>query len=545
MARPRFSEMLYRRRREMGVSCADASRALRIKEQALVAFEEGDWDNIPKSGYAQGMISSYARYLGLNPRVVINQFSHDVEEWEQGAGKRAYNARGRGEAPAADKANSGSRGLLPTSGGYAGDMASFSTVSSVHSRGNYGTYPREEVREEPDGGDRPYTLRQPGSLGTARAARATAQRMQGRDHVRVDDYGMDEGRRGAEPQTRPQGRPRPGYRPRVSVPGQREAGYGRRMPAGENVTTRRVDVGDYVDDLRYDDQVNPYQAASTSGGRVPGRYVDPPERPNVRRRQSTQSRSELRNREDRRSKGGLADLLTDRGNILIVIVIGLAIVLTVLIITSVHSCYRQATSSGRESVPVESGQGSSDQTQTQPAMMPSEEDLAAGNLDGSGSAGSAAATTPKKVEVTVAVASGKVTWLEVTVDGESKYADDVTGPWTETYDVVDSIKVKAANPKVVTVEKNGEPQTFEDKASGVGTITIKGSGVKVEDTAADEGKDSSSQNSDSESADGASQSQENGAKNDTGNYPDYYYDESLGLYYDDEGNYYDDYGNQV
>ena len=58
MPRPRFSEMLVTRRRQLGLSISQASQVLRLKEQVLIAFEEGDFDHIPKSGYAQGMLSS-------------------------------------------------------------------------------------------------------------------------------------------------------------------------------------------------------------------------------------------------------------------------------------------------------------------------------------------------------------------------------------------------------------------------------------------------------------------------------------------------------
>lgn len=77
MARPRFSEMLFDRRRQLGLSIAQASHVLRLKPQVLQAFEEGDFPSIPKSGYAQGMLSSYARYLGLNTRVIVSQFTQD------------------------------------------------------------------------------------------------------------------------------------------------------------------------------------------------------------------------------------------------------------------------------------------------------------------------------------------------------------------------------------------------------------------------------------------------------------------------------------
>ena len=84
MPRPRFSEMLVERRRQLGLSITQASKILRLKEQALIAFEEGDFTNMPQSGYAQGMLSSYARYLGLNPREIVDLFQEESYELENG-----------------------------------------------------------------------------------------------------------------------------------------------------------------------------------------------------------------------------------------------------------------------------------------------------------------------------------------------------------------------------------------------------------------------------------------------------------------------------
>ena len=125
MPRPRFSEMLVTRRRQLGLSISQASQVLRLKEQVLIAFEEGDFDHIPKSGYAQGMLSSYARYLGLNPRQVVNQFSADLNEYSKATQPATPEESDTYLAP---------RKLLPTSGGPAGDLGAFATTSQPHSR---------------------------------------------------------------------------------------------------------------------------------------------------------------------------------------------------------------------------------------------------------------------------------------------------------------------------------------------------------------------------------------------------------------------------
>jgi len=79
-----------------GSSAQQASKVLKLKELVLVAFEEGDWEHIPQSGYAQGMLSSYARYLGLNPRTVVDLFQEELYEHDKRHGEpRASQAYAR------------------------------------------------------------------------------------------------------------------------------------------------------------------------------------------------------------------------------------------------------------------------------------------------------------------------------------------------------------------------------------------------------------------------------------------------------------------
>ena len=146
MSRPRFSEMLSSRRRQLGLSIEQASRILRLREDVLIAFEEGDFDRMPQSGYAQGMLSSYARYLGLNPRQVSDLFQEELYAYVNGSTSHELRRRtrdmqaGRGvrgydvvnEAGSRPKAYIEYHGLLPTAGGPAGRTARVLTSSRIY-----------------------------------------------------------------------------------------------------------------------------------------------------------------------------------------------------------------------------------------------------------------------------------------------------------------------------------------------------------------------------------------------------------------------------
>ena len=118
---------------------------LKLKVQVLVAFEEGDFGSIPKSGYAQGMLSSYARYLGLNPRQIVDQFQEDLYEYTNGVSshdlrRRARASRGSSsdptyEVPLRTPSNLPQPSHLLPDNPILGDTGEFDTTSSVRSRG--------------------------------------------------------------------------------------------------------------------------------------------------------------------------------------------------------------------------------------------------------------------------------------------------------------------------------------------------------------------------------------------------------------------------
>ena len=136
------------RRHDLGLSLEQASRILKLRRDVLVAFEEGDYDHMPQSGYAQGMLSSYARYLGLNAREIVDLFQEELYEHRHGSSSHELRRRTRqtqagrnisgydvvNEAGSRPKAYVEYRPLLPTSGGPAGDMGNFATTAPARPR---------------------------------------------------------------------------------------------------------------------------------------------------------------------------------------------------------------------------------------------------------------------------------------------------------------------------------------------------------------------------------------------------------------------------
>lgn len=493
MERPLFSDMLLDRRRQLGLSIKQASNVLRLKEEVLIAFEEGDFDAIPKSGYAQGMLSSYARYLGLNAKTVVNQFSTDLFEHERGAGSHEARRRSRRnrdsddgplyETPqAAAVGQTGRRtyveshGFLPTSGGFAGDMGDFATTSSPRPR--YSSASRDSDDSYPQG--RPYTSRVPMTPSVSPLGQSQRQR----PTVRTTQYGVQDSygsyaRYGAQPQR-------------------------------DEVTTRRVMPSQYRDDMRLDNQGGTYQSASTSAGRRSSRNIANTQRPNVRRRNGSSGRGRGRSQEP--EYGGLVGMIQvffeDRSRVIGLIVVVLAIVLSVIIITSVRSCFSQGETNDRSVTVAE--QKEDEKEAEQNAISEEEERRAREEAAAAKAAETESSANERTIEVTVD--EGEVTWLEIEYDGNSDVAETVTGPWNRTYTVRQSISINVNDTSAVTVTENGKKLEFDSKASGIGTITIQVAKKGDSSDTTTDGEDT--ENKDGQDGNGTG-SQQNGNQNGT------------------------------
>ena len=544
MPRPRFSEALVARRHELGLSVSQASKILKLREDVLIAFEEGDYDHMPQSGYAQGMLSSYARYLGLNAREIVDLFQEELYEFRHGTSSHELRRRtrqtqsGRGvsgydlvnEAGSRPKAYVEYRPLLPTSGGPAGDMGDFATSSPARPRtsvplvgSSYGTAASGGGYGLPQASSDEYDHLSPGRRYNSAPERSTASpstaRRRSTGRRRRDD---DQASRLISE----------GQRSYGSRGGDRSLEPTARLYRRDDVSTRRVSPSEYTDDLRLDDRANPYAPASTISGRRSSRNIANIERPNVRRRQPQGGRPHGSGRRGGGRGGALGfvgTFLSDPRRALLALILLLAIVLTCILTFSVSSCVSGRTqtppagqvvsvdTTGEQGDGTDASDDASDDSQGEGEATPDEQsgdDAAAqdGSQEGqdpsegdSSSDADAAAgdeespddekdQEPKETVVEVSVASGQVSWVEITCDGTSDVAESVTGPWSQSYTVHDSITIQVASPEFVTVTENGERREFSSHAGGLGSLTIEGTPLPEEEgDAADGSADAASQ----------------------------------------------------
>ena len=478
MARPRFSEMLEERRRQLGLSIEQASRVLKLKEQVLIAFEEGDFDNIPKSGYAQGMLSSYARYLGLNPRTVVDQFQEDLYEYSNGVSSHELRRRtreGRGDTSAMDalaeiaarRTEQTPRTLLRSDPRENSHSEYFDTTTPVRTR--------SQSWQQSSGASSAAGEQQTEVRSTPLSQRAYARSL----------------RTGSSPNAVP----------RARVDASRYE--------SEDIVRREL-PSNYSDDLSIVTEARPYESAASAQGRraMRARTASRAQHPNVRRGDSA-ARNQIRGRERRTTEhdgilGVIEAYFSNPTRVLATAIVIVGLLLTLIIISSVRSCASSHVSEDRQ-VGVTTAATSSEQAQ-EGADEQTDEEKAAAQAAAEEAArkraeAEAAAAAAKEPAVVVSIPDGLVSWIEINLDGVYQVSETITGPWEQNYTVKDSIDILAGDITVVSVTQDGSPVQFEMRSSGIGGIYIEGPGAKqaTSDAASQDGASDATDSTDATS----------------------------------------------
>lgn len=439
----RFGDMLLEQRRRMGLSIQQVANTIKIRPQIIEFFETGNFASMPPRGYAQGMISSYARFLGLNPREVVNAYFDELMAYERETsqqGGRFQDAAGyvnsrssvdNGRFLMVQGGRSTRYGQRPQQAGYITETGSGEEIRSQ----------RDRFRSTPMPEDRAL----PAARGVARDPRAG-----------YGDGGYsDRGYRGVS-----SGRPRGGYADADTT----------------QVTSR----------LR--SQSRPYSQRSSaprSGQRnYQGRGELAPRsgQRNMQRQGSYRGRSDNnrgrmpqgtgRGGSNRGRGGGRAPQNNSLDPRIVYAGIGaVALLLIVLIVVLLCGCGSSAPESTPET-PVATKTTTKKSSKKTESVDEDTDETTDESTDSD-----AAKTTAKKEEnevtkVKISVAKGKTAWIEVKVDGKSVYGAQATGPFEQEYTPESSIEITTSKPSDVTVTKNGEKVRYDTKTSGVARVTI-------------------------------------------------------------------------
>ena len=80
--------------------------------------------------------------------------------------------------------------------------------------------------------------------------------------------------------------------------------------------------------------------------------------------------------------------------------------------------------------------------------------------------------TVEQVKVTVSIADGESSFVEVKVDGTYAYSHNAVGPFSMEFTPAESLEITASEPSAVKVTKNGEKLSWDTKTSGVAKLTV-------------------------------------------------------------------------
>ncbi|MBR9923791.1 RodZ domain-containing protein [Vreelandella venusta] len=78
-------ELLSRQREALGVPLTDAARALNLRPAVVDGLEQDNYEEIPVAAYRRGYLRAYAKYLGMDDRLVLEayQASHGNTETDR------------------------------------------------------------------------------------------------------------------------------------------------------------------------------------------------------------------------------------------------------------------------------------------------------------------------------------------------------------------------------------------------------------------------------------------------------------------------------
>lgn len=468
--KPRFSQLLSDRRRSLGLSLSQAARVLRLKEQAISAFEEGRWEKIPRSGYAQAMLSSYARYLGLKPHEVIELFEQDLAEYSASVASGRIQPEVEPVTRADISSHPSFRKNKEDLYGSTGPAGSILTRSVFDATGSHPISYQSQPESKYQGADSiPSHTGSLLSSGTQRTTR-TSERLSGNEL-------------GTRQETR-----------RFSSTGTRYASSSR---GRERSIAKSVEPSGYADDLYYG-TAEPYQSASTPEARRSLHGSVDLKRPNVKRRSSNVQGA--RKQPKRSGLGGVIDAwFMDSKRASLTLFAFLAIILLLVIILAASSCTATKGQEGAR-IPVPASTTSTsdsekkpDDTSSSDSEKPNDGAAATNNED-------ATDDTASQNTVEVTVDSGQSAWLEVINGEKSLVATTINGPWDQTYTIDNTLTIRTTKPDLVTVTRNGNKVSFDNATADFGSITLN----VQKPSASDSTKKTSNTSSSSSSGTGSS-----------------------------------------
>ncbi len=494
----RFGELLLNRRRELGLSIQQVANTIKIRPQIIEYFELGNFASMPPRGYAQGMISSYARFLGLNPTEIVNIYFDDLCAYENGGERRGGNLQGPAGPVSPRSSNESGRfymvGSRPQSTRY-GQRALQAGYVTENGSGSEIRAQRDRVRRTLP----PAEASVPTASGTARNPRAG-----------YGDGSYASGERGRMRSTR-------------LASGSRSAQGSSRGRGDDRSRSQRNGSSSMQPNGRR-------RPVPTASGRTRAAGRDTYRDRGARRTPASRGRDGRRDPRSARGASTASFLAGFDPKFLIGVAAAILAILILLFVllsracssnsstttlaeetakaetTAKNSSSKSSSKKKKASSSTDDGDSDSsddsDDTSTDQESSDTDDSSTDSTTDATETSSDSGSSS---ITVKVKVASKKTAFLEVRVDGKLVFGRQATGPLTKEYTASESIDITTSKPSYVTITKNGKKVRYDSTTAGVARVSL--AVPKTSSSSSTEDADASDSSGDSQGSTDASSTQ--------------------------------------
>ena len=436
MADQLIGDMLRQRREQLGLSIDSMAQKTNIRARVLMAFENSDYSSYPPKGYATGMLSSYARVLGLDPRVILRGYEEELqinskrstiasefEATKSGAGLTGRLKR-RQQKDTSASATGSFDPMMTGEIDTAGDIARATSAVKVVERGRAGGAGHRASRSS-------RSTHSASSVSASTTGRISSMSGTGRiSSVSREPYGAGGATGASDPSQTGSFSRRTSRSADVYSTGRLSA---LNIEGIEPSSTPTEDEGDYA--VRGGKKYSP---KSRTGKSKYSRKIAPD--------QSLPSAI----------KDRIFETLSNRQSRLLLLAV---ILLVVVLVLAASILLGSAGGKSSGYLDVEGGAEGSAVTTTE--------------TDDSGVATATITTSNgNPIVIAIDVAEGNTSLINVSYDDDSAYNGTAVGPWHREFQVTESLTAVFGTPDSVTVTCNGETIDIPVASDGTGTLNL-------------------------------------------------------------------------
>lgn len=447
MPQQHVGSLLRSRREQLRIPLQKAALDTNIRERVLEAIESNDFKNYPPKGHARGMISSYARYLGLDPHPVLRQLEDDLARFESSSEMASSADRTRrGVGRYGERVNAEDKPLprgASRQGGQQRRMrrrrASGGAPDSKLSESLQHELAAEQDDRYKSGTVKVVGTRQTGSFGKVGSPRGSAGSVRARSSA----------------SSRASSQPRADQPARRSAPSRDDGPYPAPTRAGRASMRSRASSRPAASaspsksgTIEVDGEELSFFSTGDTGKKTARRKSHDRRMANAKKA----AEAEPKNIFDRALRA-LKAIFSERRTRAIAIAL-IAIVVLIAIAAGVLISTAGSSNSGV----IEVQGGVQDTTTT--------------TKDSSTATATVTTTNGNPINIKIEVGEGKTSLINVTYDDDNAYSGTAVGPWSREFLVTSSLSATFGTPDAVTVTENGKEVEVSKNDDGTGSLDL-------------------------------------------------------------------------